>query len=199
MTQSNRSRPPDKRRWGPTPSPVPASRAHNEESHKAFAVYPSPPTPVRTYPNPLPEVHARQISRLDPTGARALVFDRSQPDCAKVGDVLVVFMKAGNMISGACLDIRRRGSATSILLRTHMARTPVEVWLKIFSPKIAKIEIAWRRPKRARRARLTYMRKPKHDMGNVDHLVRAWREKMIVIGGSKGGKDDRGGKHGAKR
>lgn len=82
-----------------------------------------------------------------------------------------------------------------------MAKVPVEMWFKIYSPNVQGIEIVWRRPKRARRARLTYMRQPKHDMGNVDHLVDAWRRTRNVFSskGKGAGKGSRGAQRGGRR
>lgn len=45
------------------------------------------------------------------------------------------------------------------------------MWYKIYSPNVEGIEVVQRAVKRARRARLTYMRKPKHDMGSVQNIV----------------------------
>lgn len=58
------------------------------------------------------------------------------------------------------------------------------MWYKIYSPNVEGIEVVQRRPKRARRARLTYMRKPKHDAGSVQNIVTAYvREKAALRGG----------------
>lgn len=88
----------------------------------------------------------------------------------------MVTTKSGEPFSGVCMSIRRRGVDTGILLRGQLMKVGVEMWYKIYSPTVIGIDIVWRRPKRARRARLTYLRKPKHDMGNVDHLVFAWKK-----------------------
>jgi len=148
----------------------------------AFAVYAAPPSAAARYPNPLPRTDAQQIGRMDPSGARTRLFDRTQPDSAKAGDVLMVTTRrAAEPFSGVCLSIRRRGIDTAVLLRGQLGRVGVEMWFKVYSRNVAGIEIIWRRPKRARRARLTYMRKPKHDMGSVDHLVQAWRRDRNVL------------------
>lgn len=148
----------------------------------AFAIYPRVPSASKVVPSPLSSYHAQQIRRLDPTGARTALFSKRNPDAAKPGDVLMITSrKAGEPFAGVCLSIRRAGVDTAVLLRNHVARVPVEMWYKIYSPNVLGIEIVWRRPKRARRARLTYMRKPKHDMGNVDHLVEAWRRTRNVF------------------
>ncbi|KAK6949989.1 hypothetical protein Daesc_008312 [Daldinia eschscholtzii] len=150
----------------------------------ASAPPPPPPSPPPAAVKPsLYTYHAQQTKRLDKSGARRALFSKANPDAAKPGDVLQVTTRrgGGEPFAGVCLSIRRAGVDSAILLRNHVAKVPVERWFKIFSPNIVGIEIVWRRPKRARRARLTYMRKPKHDMGNVDHLVEAWRRTRNVF------------------
>ncbi|KAI0834924.1 translation protein SH3-like domain-containing protein [Hypoxylon sp. FL0890] len=162
----------------------------------AFAVYPRVPSAKKVVPAPLESYHAQQIRRLDRTGARTALFSKSNPDAAKPGDVLqITTRKGGEPFAGVCLSIRRAGVDTAVLLRNHVAKVPVEMWYKIYSPNVLGIEIVWRRPKRARRARLTYMRQPKHDMGNVDHLVEAWRRTRNVFtskGKGKGAQSAKG-------
>ncbi|KAF4783591.1 ribosomal protein L19 [Colletotrichum paranaense] len=163
-----------------TPSPATPSvkpSYYGPRNKPTFAVYPPLPS-IRqtTHKNPLPSLDAAQRTTLDPTGARTRLFDPARPDAAKVGDVLMVTTKSGEPFSGVCMSIRRRGVDTGILLRGQLMKVGVEMWYKIYSPTVIGIDIVWRRPKRARRARLTYLRKPKHDMGNVDHLVFAWKK-----------------------
>ena len=135
----------------------------------------------------MPPFHATSIASLDPTGARTALFSKSRPDRAKVGDVLMVTTHRGEPFAGALMQIRRRGVDTAIQLRGNLMKTGVEMWFKIYSPALMGIDIIWRRPKRARRARLTYLRKKKHDMGSVDHLVWAWkRERSQLRSSNKG-------------
>lgn len=129
----------------------------------------------------MPILRQQQIAELDPTGARTRLFSKDHADSAKVGDVLMVTTRAGEPFSGAFIQIRRRGVDTAILLRGQMMKTGVEMWFKIYSPTVTGIDIIWRRPKRARRARLTYMRQPKHDMGSVEHLVSAWKKERYAL------------------
>ncbi|KAI1378210.1 translation protein SH3-like domain-containing protein [Hypoxylon crocopeplum] len=164
----------------------------------AFAVYPRVPSARKATPAALESYHAQQIRRLDHSGARTALFSKANRDAAKPGDVLQVTTRkgGGEPFAGVCLSIRRAGVDTAILLRNHLFKVPVEMWFKIYSPNVVGIEIVWRRPKRARRARLTYMRKPKHDMGNIDHLVEAWRRSRNVFtsrgkGGNKTAADGR--------
>ncbi len=57
-----------------------------------------------------------------------------------------------------CLSVRRRGIDTAVLLRGQLMRVGVEMWFKVYSRNVAGIEVIHRRKKRARRARLYYMR-----------------------------------------
>lgn len=160
------------------------SRLPHKPIRTAFAVYPRVPSARKACPAALEAYHAQQQRRLDRTGARAALFSKANPDAAKPGDVLQISTRSkggGEPFAGVCLSIRRAGVDTAVLLRNHISKVPVEMWFKIYSPNVTGIEIVWRRPKRARRARLTYMRKPKHDMGNVDHLVEAWRRTRNVF------------------
>ncbi len=75
-----------------------------------------------------------------------------------MGDILLVRLRNGDPFAGVCLNIRRRGVDTGILLRNQLTRVGVEMWFKIYSPNVEGVEVVQRRAKRARRARLYYMR-----------------------------------------
>ena len=75
-----------------------------------------------------------------------------------VGDILLVTFKTGDPFGGVCLSIKRRGVDTAILLRNRLLMVGVEMWVKIYSPTVMAIEVVKRAEKRARRARLYYMR-----------------------------------------
>jgi large subunit ribosomal protein L19 len=47
------------------------------------------------------------------------------------------------------------------------------------------MEIAQKTPKRKRRARLYYMRKPKHDIGSVQKIVDQYLKKRAILTGGK--------------
>jgi len=137
-------------------------------------------------PDPMPGLHAAQIAKMDPTGARTALFSKTRQG-VRPGDVLMVtHRRGGEPFAGVCMAIRRAGIDTSVLLRTHMAKVGVEMWYKIYNRNVAGIEIVKRAPKRARRARLTYLRQPKHDMGSVSHLVFEWKKARRVLS-TKGG------------
>ncbi|KAG4428201.1 hypothetical protein IFR05_016315 [Cadophora sp. M221] len=130
---------------------------------------------------PLKAFTEDQIAILDPTGARSHLFSRTNTEAAKVGDILLVRMKTGDPFAGVCINIRRRGVDSAILLRNELTRVGVEMWYKIYSPNVEGIEVVQRREKRARRARLTYMRKPKHDMGSVQNIVLAYQRSRSAL------------------
>jgi ribosomal protein L19 len=148
------------------------------EKVSKFTIWPTVPSVVA---NPLPALRAEQVAKLDPTGARTRLFSKEHADSAKVGDVLMVTPKSGEPFAGAFIQIRRQGVDTAIQLRGQLMKTSTEMWFKIYSPTVSGIDIIWRRPKRARRARLTYMRKAKHDMGSVDQHVFKWKKERYAL------------------
>jgi large subunit ribosomal protein L19 len=62
------------------------------------------------------------------------------------------------------------------------------MWYKIYSPLVEGIEVVQRAAKRARRARLTYMRTVKHDRGSVENVVRLYLRQKAALGTTEGGK-----------
>lgn len=162
---------------------------------KKIKTYPPPPSPAALFKEPINSLHADQISVLDPTGARTQLFSKTNSEAARVGDILLVRMKNGDPFAGVCINIRRRGVETGILLRNELTRVGVEMWYKIYSPNVEGIEIVQRKEKRARRARLTYMRKPKHDMRSVQGIVMAYqRQRQVLRSDARGGNQTSGGK-----
>jgi large subunit ribosomal protein L19 len=149
-----------------------------------------PPSAAKSCKEPIKDLTNDQIAVLDPTGARTKLFSKTNPEAAKVGDILLVRLKTGDPFAGVCINIRRRGVETGILLRNQLTRVGVEMWYKIYSPNVEGIEVVQRKEKRARRARLTYMRKPKHDMGSVENIVLAYQRSK---GAMRGGREDRKG------
>ncbi|KAI5277653.1 hypothetical protein KEM52_004886, partial [Ascosphaera acerosa] len=124
-----------------------------------------PPDPTDTCKDPVAAVTAAQLAVLDPTGARAALFDKRNREGVKVGDVLRVTFRSGDPFNGVCMDIRGggnggrgRGVDTAFLLRNHLTKVAAEMWVKVFSPNVLSVEVVQRAEKRARRARLTYLR-----------------------------------------
>lgn len=181
-----------------------AHNVHNPDSKKyrtGFAVYTAPNQgqrgdqlrvthPHLTHPptNPVVAHHAYQINKMDPSGARTRLFSKLNPDSARVGDILLVTTRRSvEPFGGVLIAIRRRGIETAILLRGQLTKIGTEMWYKVYSRNVTGIEIIKRAVKRARRARLNYLRQPKHDIGSVDNLVREWKRNKNVFA-SKGGK-----------
>jgi large subunit ribosomal protein L19 len=110
------------------------------------------------------------------------MFSRTSPEAVKPGDVLMItHRRGGEPFAGVVMSIRRRGVDTAVLLRNHLRGTGVEMWFKIYNKNVAGIDIIKRAPKRARRARLTYLRKPKHDVGSMEALVFEWKRTRKVF------------------
>jgi large subunit ribosomal protein L19 len=105
-----------------------------------------------------------------------------------VGDILLVRQRTGDPFAGVCINIRRRGVDTAILLRGQLTRVGVEMWYKVYSPLVEGIEVVQRAAKRARRARLTYMRTVKHDRGSVENVVRLYLRQKAALGTTEGSK-----------
>lgn len=154
---------------------------------KRLRSYPPPPSAKSACAHPVSEIEASQIKALDPTGARTRLFDYKNPDGAKVGDTLLATFKTGDPFAGIILSIKSRGVDTSVLLRNQLTRIGTEMSIKIYSPSVLSMEIAARTEKRKRRARLYYMRKPKHDVGSVQRAVDQYlRKKAALTGGRLG-------------
>lgn len=152
---------------------------------KRIPVYPSPPSLAKRCPDPIAALTTQQLTALDPTGARTRLFTTANPDRARVGDILQVKLSTSDPFAGVCLSIRRRGVDTAILLRNQLTRVGVEMWYKVYSPSVTGIEVVQRRERRARRARLYYMRKPKHDIGSVENIVRQYTRQRAMLRSSE--------------
>ena len=127
-------------------------------SPKKIKTIAPPPSTAAKAKDPIGHITALQIAELDPTGARTRLFSRENPDGARVGDILLVRQRNGDPFAGVCLSIRRRGVDTGILLRNRLIGTSVEMWFKLYSPNVEGVELVQKTAKRARRARLYYLR-----------------------------------------
>ena len=119
---------------------------------------------------------------MDPSSARTRLFSPDNPDGVRVGDVLLVRFRSGEPFAGVLMNIRRRGIDTGALLRNELTRVGTEMWVKIYSPNVTGMEIVERRAKRARRARLYYMRKKKHDRGSLQGLLERYLKNKAATG-----------------
>jgi len=73
------------------------------------------------------------------------------------------------------------------------------MWYKIYSPNVEGIEVVQRAEKRARRERLTYMRKPKHDRGSVQNIVMQYQRTKSPSSGGTTNKVQEGLKGGKRK
>ncbi|TLD18782.1 ribosomal protein L19 [Venturia nashicola] len=176
-----------------TEAPAPAFEAIEDpfarRPRKDIPVFPPLPSTWAKCKDPVGAVTESQIKLLDPAGVRTRLFAKSNSEAAKVGDILLVRLKNGEPFAGVCMNIRRRGVDTGILLRNQLTRVGVEMWYKIYSPNITGIEVVQRREKKARRARLYFLRKPKHDMGSVEGVVRQYLRQRAQLGSSQSKRD----------
>lgn len=152
---------------------------------KKIPVYPHPFTPSQLCKDPIAALTASQLSTLDPSGARTRLFTKANPDRAKVGDILLVRLKSGDPFAGICLNIRHTGIDSAVLLRNQLTRVGVEMWFKIYSPNVEAVEVVQRKEKRARRARLYYLRLPRHDVGSVESVVRQYQRQRAMLRSSE--------------
>ncbi|KAL4789972.1 translation protein SH3-like domain-containing protein [Aspergillus venezuelensis] len=185
-------------RYTPKPEPVPLPadlpkqflsqlpirmRPHEP---KKIKIYPPPPSSRAVCKEPLVTVKDQEMAILDPTGERRKMFDyRRERQSAKPGDILRVTFKNGDPFSGVILSIKLRGVDTSVLLRNELTRVGVEMSVKVFSPNVESCEIVQRTQKRKRRARLYYMRQPKHDMRSVENVVANYLRQKYALTGQK--------------
>lgn len=166
-------------------------------------VHPAPRSTAKLCADPIAKVTADQIAALDPTGARTRLFAPDNTDRVKQGDILLVRFKTGDPYSGVVLDIRQRHQPidTAVLLRNQLTRVGVEMWVKVYSPNVEGMEVVQRRAKRARRAKLTYLRQPRHDLGSVEGIVRTYvrqKERGPVGSSNVRGRDSNAGRKKSK-
>ncbi len=182
------------RRRGPPPSDgrehardaVPGNAANGGAAHGKKRT--TLPTIKKVCFDPVGALTRAQIALLDPSGARTRLFSKDNPECARVGDVMLVRQRNGDPFAGVCINIRRRGVDTAILLRGQLTRVGVEMWYKVYSPLVDGIEIVQRATRKMRRARLTYMRNVKHDRGSVENVVRMYMKQKAALGMAEGTK-----------
>lgn len=162
---------------------------------KKIPVIPPPRSTTKMCPDPIKILTQTQLATLDPTGARHRLFSKANPERAMVGDILLARLKTGDPFAGVCLNIRRVGIDTAILLRNNLTRVGVEMWIKVYSPGVEGIEVVQRAAKRARRERLYYLRQPRHDVGSVENVVRQYmRQAGSGLGGARRRDQNAGGK-----
>ncbi|KXT08417.1 hypothetical protein AC579_6524 [Pseudocercospora musae] len=165
-----------------------------DDGLRKIPTVPPPRSTLKLCKDPVKVIYNDQLKVLDPTGTRTRLFSKQNPERVQPGDIILVRTKNGDDFSGVCLVVRQRNSPidTAILLRNHLTKIGVEMWFKVYSPNVEGIEIVQRKEKRARRAKLYYMRQPRHDIGSVENIVRAYQR--AKAGGNLRGRDAKGSK-----
>ncbi|KAL0580768.1 hypothetical protein V5O48_001233 [Marasmius crinis-equi] len=97
------------------------------------------------------------------------LFSRHSPNALRPGSVVTVNMEyAPFQFTGVILAIRRRGPATSFVLRNVIQRTGVEMQIFVNSPLVKSIKLLQKPPKgRMRRAKLFYLRDSPEKMSEL--------------------------------
>lgn len=157
--------------------------------NREIKIFPSLPSELDTCKDPVKVIEQQQMKTLDPTGARARLFDPHNKEGAKAGDIIMATFNTGEPFSGIALSIKWRGPHTSVLLRNQLTRVGTEMDIKVFSPLVRSMEIVQKAKKRPRRARLFYLRKPEHDKGSVQKVVDDYmaRRSTLIGGQPQGG------------
>ncbi|KAF1813910.1 hypothetical protein P152DRAFT_457287 [Eremomyces bilateralis CBS 781.70] len=145
-------------------------------------VHEVPPSPFPICKEPLKVLTETHIRHLDPSGTRTRLFAPTNPERVCPGDILLVRQRSGDPFAGVVISIKRAGTDTAVLLRGQLTRVGVEMWFKVYSPNVVGMEVVKRAEKRARRARLTYLRKPEHDKGSVENVVRHYLKQRAALG-----------------
>jgi large subunit ribosomal protein L19 len=155
---------------------------------RKIIIHDPPRSEAETCKDPISLVDKSQMTLLDPTGARAKLFDKTNKDRARVGDILLATFTSGEPVSGVILSIKGAGGPhASVLLRNNLTGVGMEMQVKVHSPLVQSMEIAQRGGKRKRRARLYYLRKPEHDIGSVQKVVDQYiRQRALLTGGKPG-------------
>ncbi|KAK4565727.1 hypothetical protein LTR86_003576 [Recurvomyces mirabilis] len=172
-----------------------------ETGLKRIPTVPPPRSTTKLCPDPIQALTTTQLLTLDPTGARTRLFSPLNPERVQVGDILLFRLKTGDPVSGIVLNIRQRHQPidTAVLIRNNLTRVGVEMWFKVYSPSVEGIEVVKRAEKRARRAKLYFLREKRHDPGSVEGVVKQYLRArqggvMNVREGQKGRKGGKKGK-----
>lgn len=140
----------------------------------------APPTPSLLKGKGIMEHVRHHILSPEKQELLATLFSRHSANRISPGAILKVTMNhAPNVFSGVVLGIRRRGPDTSFVLRNVVNRTGVEMQFFPASPHITAIEVlkkegtgGGKAGRRARRAKLFYLRDSPEKMTNVSQGVK---------------------------
>ncbi|OAG41853.1 hypothetical protein AYO21_03856 [Fonsecaea monophora] len=88
-------------------------RFRPDRGKREIVIHQAPRSETETCKDPVSVVDSRQLTLLDPTGARAKLFDKTNKDRAKVGDILLATFTSGEPVSGVILSIKGSGPHTA--------------------------------------------------------------------------------------
>lgn len=130
----------------------------------------------------------------DPTGRLTALFSRTSTERVPPGSVLLVetWTNASkttfSTFSGVLLAVRRRGTATSIVLRNVVQKLGVEVRFNVYSPLLKDIKVVQRalagkdqkggNLRRARRAKLYYLRRDDRKLAGIGKAIQSLRNEQ---------------------
>ena len=136
-------------------------------------------------------LHAQLRSERDPNNRLTSLFSRKSKDQIPPGSVLLVetYNDASkttvNTFSGILIAIRRRGMSTSFILRNIVSKLGVEIRFSLYSPLLKDIRVVQRATagkddktgglRRARRAKLYYLRNDNRKLAGISKSVAALR------------------------
>ncbi|RKP15397.1 translation protein SH3-like domain-containing protein, partial [Piptocephalis cylindrospora] len=122
------------------------------------------PTPSLKGKDIMSVVREENLARLDPSGARTAMVDRSSPTRLRPGDTVRVTSHRSMThptstlsFSGIILAISRRGPESTITIRNIVQQLGVEMRYPVYSPMVKAIDVL-ARGKGYRRAKLYYLR-----------------------------------------
>ncbi|MCO5590052.1 hypothetical protein L7F22_044021 [Adiantum nelumboides] len=138
-------------------------------------------------------LHAQLRSQYDQDGSLTALFARNSRDRVPPGSIVIVeswndmSKTTFTSFSGALIAIRRRGTSTSFVLRNLVNKTGVEMRFNLYSPLIKEIKVVQRavgskrdsRLRRARRAKLYYVRRDDSRLPNIARAIQLMREREL--------------------
>lgn len=159
-------------------------------------------------------VHHQLRSQFDENDRLTALFHRRSPTQIPIGSVVTVeswtsTQRTGSTsFSGILLGVRRRGTSTSFVLRNLVQKLGVEVRFNLYSPLLKDVKVVARADagrgaktiapgsiRRARRAKLYYLRKDDNKIAGVAKAIKSRRQqdeknKRQALSGASGPTDD---------
>jgi large subunit ribosomal protein L19 len=134
-------------------------------------VYKTTPRLIPKGTNPVLETQKELYDEYDPKGWKRQFLNRDEGVSA--GDAVRVTKADGSTFVGLTLGVKRRGLGSTILLRTKVHGTAVEMTYSIYNPSITGLDIVRRAAKKKSKAKVYYIRgNVKYDAGDLDAEIR---------------------------